>query len=176
MSSSTNQNARTLGLVSIGLIVGAALAIVVFMALPKSTGQSDNSVADSPPVRGAASTVREGKSQKGKVASIARIAELDDLAVIDSAFERNFNLHGLLMHADERQLKQYLTHSSEVDSATLRDQIQTALVQRLAESNPKDALKAIAQLPGVRANHWSQLFLESGRPKTSTGHLPKPSL
>lgn len=150
MSTFANQKAHTVGFVSLGVVVGAVLATFVCMALLSPNSQSANPIAESP-----SSSSDEGASQKGKkssktLASMSRIAELDDLSNIDSAFERTFNLHGLLMHADEGHLKNYLQRSSDIKNPTLRNQILAAVVQRLAESNPKDTLKAISELPDVQ--------------------------
>ena len=142
-----NQKVRTLGFVSLGVIVGAALSTLVCMVLLSPDTHSDSYVVDSPSVTDDENASLSKGLSESSVASMSRIADLDDLSEIESATERTFNLHGLLMHADESQLNSYLQQSAVMDRSALRDQIQSAVVQRLAESNPQATLKVIAGLP-----------------------------
>ncbi|MXW53093.1 MAG: hypothetical protein F4X44_02860 [Gammaproteobacteria bacterium] len=152
MSSSVSQKVRTVGFVAIGLVVGAVLATVVFMALPGSNDQLEESLVEGQPFSTDGNEVQTGAAKSGIQTSNAfgdfgAVGDLGDISTIESAFERTFKMHGFLMGADESQLNEHLTHSSEIATPSVRDEFQSAVAQRLAEFNPQRALKSIRSLP-----------------------------
>lgn len=148
-----NQKVRTFGFVTLGLVVGAVLATVVIMALPNSSSQAGKSLAEGQPPNSDGNLVNSSTTQNGgnespeAFAELGEISNLGEISLIQSSFERTFQLHGFLMGADESQLGEYLVQSSKMGTSPARDQIQSAVVQRLAEFNPQKSLKAVRALP-----------------------------
>lgn len=173
MSSSANQKVRTFGFVTFGLVVGAVLATAVFILLPNSNSQSGEPLAEGQPFSkdsndGQTRTNTSNFESVEGLGDFGEFGDLGDISVIESSFERNYKLHGFLMGADESQLVGYLTQSSEVDTPSVRDQFQIAVVQRLTEFNPQRALKSIRSLPnsqdqallGTVFGEWSRADLD----------------
>ena len=168
MSSSVNQKVRTLGFVAIGLVAGTVLATVVFMALPSSSNQSGESLADGQSFSSDANDEQTRVNKKSGVESSNDFGDLSDISTIESTFERSYKLHGFLMGADESQLIGYLTQSSNIAAPSVREQFQSAVAQRLAEFNPQSALKSIRSLTngqdqallGTVFGEWSRSDLD----------------
>lgn len=147
MNLSVSQNVRTVSLITLGVLGGAALATVVSFSIIRPNNDSEESVAKSPALSTDGNAIRDGESPRYDAGTTIVVGGLDDLAAIESTFERTYQLHGLLLAADENQLNNYLTESSDFESPTLREQVQSAVVQRLAELDPRSTLNAIAKLP-----------------------------
>lgn len=122
------------------------------MTLPSSNNPLGESLAEGQPFSTNGDEVQSGAAKSGIESTNAfgdfgEIGELGDISTIESAFERTFKMHGFLMGADESQLNEYLTQSSELATPSVRDEFQSAVSQRLAEFNPQRALKSIRSLP-----------------------------
>lgn len=173
MSSSVNQKVRTFGFVALGLIGGAVLATVVFMALPNSNKQSEESIAEGQPFSSDASVSQTSPKKSGTESSddfgdFGEIGDLGEISAIESPFERTYKLHGFLMGADESQLNEYLTQLADLDSSSVKNQVQSAVAQRLAEFNPEKTLKTVQSLSdgqgqgllGTVFGEWSRSDLD----------------
>ena len=74
--------------------------------------------------------------------TVRTVAELDSFL---GQFQRKFALHELLGNADEKTLRQYWEQSATIGS-TLREEIRTAIVQRLATIDPLAAWDLVKDL------------------------------
>lgn len=83
---------------------------------------------------------------------INTIADLENFERFDSVFERTFALRTLISDADEETLQQFLEESKNLNSVSLKDEIQDTIVQRIAINSPQSALKAVDELPTERRN------------------------
>lgn len=95
------------------------------------------------------------------------ISSIHDLEQIRSPFERSLALHLLLANANERKLIELFETTSDI-SPQKRQQVQSLILQRLAQFNPGDAYDQVRSLSGgssVRLiesifAEWSVLNLE----------------
>ena len=95
------------------------------------------------------------------------ISSIHDLEQIRSPFERSLALHLLLANANERKLIELFETTSDI-SPQKRQQVQSLILQRLAQFNPRDAYDQVRPLSGgssVRLiesifAEWSVLDLE----------------
>ncbi len=75
-------------------------------------------------------------------------ASLQDLSELQDAFQRNHELYAMIASVGEDELSNLLRQSNEIGHAERREQIQMALVRKLASTNPSSALGHIQELPG----------------------------
>lgn len=144
MKRSFVQNARTVGLISLGVIGGAAFATVVAISLMAPENMDEDALmSTSTPSLDSSAT---DTSTHGNYVDGVKISAPDELRTIESAFERSFQLHGLLMAADERELMEYLSTTADMEPLPFKNQVQTAVVQRLSEFNPQKTLQSVQKL------------------------------
>lgn len=129
--------------------IGAASAVYWLLVAPSnndqladtedqsSTVQIDNSVHEqSAPTDESSAAMRPKKV----------LSHLDDLDQFKSSFERGLALRSLLSNSDEDQVVKLLNQSEDLFSTNQRYGIQTVVVQRLAQLNPKRALRHLREM------------------------------
>lgn len=155
MSATAANRSRTLGLFTLGSLLGIAITLGVLLGLNAISNGSDTA-------NNTKSTAREGVNYSpGDVkrpnanATIDRERDLGLLKFLNqapSAFERTEALYSLLLSADETTLTGLLKQSNNIGSEHLQHKTQTAIVQRFAAVDFKLALSTIENLPRDRHN------------------------
>lgn len=99
-------------------------------------------------------------------------SRIEDLMLPDEPFARNVAIVSWILELDEQKVFDWLFQSSEATwkvPQSTRDRVQTLLVQRLATSNPKQALAfALARVDPIRKQLLSIVFSEWGTRDFST--------
>lgn len=94
---------------------------------------------------------------------------LDDVEQIKSAFERSVTLRNLLAKSDEDKVAKLFEQTLDAPRNSLRNGMQMAVVQRLAQLNPKRALRLLGEMdsqfyPGQYVDsvyqEWAQTNLD----------------
>lgn len=97
------------------------------------------------------------------------LGDLDDLDQFKSSFERGLALRNLLLNSDEAQVADLLNQSEDVFSNNQRSGIQTVVIRRFAQLNPKLALRHVremsernypARFVGVVYQEWAHSNLD----------------
>ena len=129
--------------------VGASGAVYWLIVLPDNQIQiasADAPIlphAEEPPAHEVADTNEVASSIQS---SISDVRNLDDLKRIESAFEQGLALRILLADSSEAQTAEFLAQSENMPSNSFRLSLQTAIVQRLAQFNPKRAVAHLREL------------------------------
>lgn len=76
-------------------------------------------------------------------------ASLKDLSELRDAFQRNHQLYSMLASVDEDELASLLRQSNEIEQPNRREQIQMAIVHKLASTDPSRALRHIQELSSL---------------------------
>lgn len=139
--------------------IGSASAVYWILVAPTSNDQLADDGAKSPSVQ--ASPVNYEKSTRKNVASAATpekivLQDLDDLDQIKSSFERGLALRNLLSNSDEAQVADFLTQSQDLFSNNQRYSIQNVVIRRLAQLNPKRALRHLREM---KERHYPGQFV-----------------
>lgn len=88
-------------------------------------------------------------------------ASLEDLSELQDAFQRNHELYAMIASVGEDELSNLLRQSNEIEHAKRREQIQLAIVRRIASIDPSSALRHTQELPGSsQSSLIYQLFRE----------------
>ena len=90
--------------------------------------------------------IRELRESHGTTSEV--VVSLNDLTQVHDAFQRNHELYSKLANIGEDELASLLRKSNEVEHVKHREQIQVAIVRKLASTNPSSALGHIQELPG----------------------------
>ena len=93
-----------------------------------------------------------GLEQRNQRSLIHRTPQeaLDELVQIDSNFRRTASLYTYLKKVHERDLIDLLRRTENIERASVRSDIQTVLVRKIASVDPKQALDWIIDVPKIR--------------------------
>ena len=161
-----NRNLNSVLLVTLSVIVGACFASAVIFVLynPVGDGGATRAVTNldqSEPTQ----SVQNGTTGDADEhdASLTRsvfvptnIQSLDELSEYRSPFDRGIALRGMLSNANEQQIIDLLEESKSIAPST-RAQVQSVILQRLAQLKPRNAL---SRLEGLNDQHTGE-FIES---------------
>ena len=75
---------------------------------------------------------------------------LDDLVNIDSIFQRTSSLYAYLASVNENDLLDLWNRTEDIKRTSIRSDIQTTIVRRIASNNPDQALNWINDVPRIR--------------------------
>lgn len=75
---------------------------------------------------------------------------LDELVKIESNFQRTASLYAYLTDVKESDLVNLLHHTESIDRASIRSNIQTIILRKIASVDPDQAVDWIADVPKVR--------------------------
>ena len=93
-----------------------------------------------------------------------RVNSIDDLEHFnrfDAHFERSLALQMLIADANESTLRRHLNRSKNLQSESLKEEVQDTVIQRIAVINPRSSLTLVEALPTHRRNALvSIVFLE----------------
>lgn len=146
--------------------IGAASGVYWLLVAPANNDQAREAKVQSSPVQtdtvAYEQPVRTDESSASNPTS-AVPSSLDDLDRIKSSFARSLALRNLLANSDETQVANLLNQSKDLFSNNQRYGIQTVVIRRLAQLNPKLALRHVremsernypAQFVGVVYEEW----------------------
>ena len=109
---------------------------------PRNSASQDDAIVDE------TNTVFLTRSGK----PVNTIVDLENFERFDSVFERTLALRTLVLAAAEETLQQYLEESKNMNSISLKEEVQDTIIQRIAINNPRSALKTVDELPIDRRN------------------------
>lgn len=119
------------GAFALGLVVGGGSESTSSGVSPRWT-DSDTFTRDDP-------NAVPGKQVQNTVQSVAELATRDRFS---SHFERSVALHDLIVGSDRMELLTHLGQSSQLGQS-LKDEVQRAIIQRLATIDPLNALETL---------------------------------
>lgn len=154
MNAIASGRVRSIGLVAVGIVVGASLSAFISIALLNGKGQSqDQTVRSESLGAGAAPGSRVvGDSALGALSASnsEAIRNLSDISSYPSDSDRKVLLHSLVGGANEAQLSDMLGQLDSIGSANQLEVAEKTLIQRLASLNPKRAMAYVNEQPGLR--------------------------
>ena len=118
---------------------------------PRNSASPDDAIPDQ---AGVVFLTRSGEP-------VNTIADLENFKRFDSVFERTLALRTLISDADEETLQQFLEESKNLNSVSLKDEVQDSIVQRIAINNPRSALKTVDELPSERRNALMSIVFQA---------------
>lgn len=155
----------------IGLVVGCVLATTIAVAsyslVTAKNYQQDHSSIDltSQLVRSSTPSEFDGESSTNSHADL----ELYQLTEFKNRANRTLALYSMLEHMDESTLNSLWQESKDLSTRSLRNEVEMAIVHRLATLEPRQILTEIVGYPTVRYHEllemvyeeWSQSDLEA---------------
>lgn len=129
--------------------IGSASAVFWILVAPTSKDQLADNGAQSPAIETESVVyARPDSTDESSTSSSTTVVlrSLDDLDQIKSSFERGLALRTLLSNSDEAQVADLLTQSQDLFSNNQRYSIQNVAIRRLAQLNPKRALRHLREM------------------------------
>lgn len=129
--------------------IGSASAVYWILVAPTSNDQLADDGSQTPSVQASPATYEKStRTDETSAATPEKIVlqDLDDLDQIKSSFERGLALRKLLSNSDEAQVANLLNQSHDLFSNNQRYSTQTVVIRRLAQLNPKQALRHLREM------------------------------
>ena len=127
-----------------------AVVVSVYVYLQFSPNANDRVNDASAQKSEASKTQRLEQSSQANLIHRTPQEALDELVQIDSNFRRTASLYTYLKKVDERDLIDLLRRTENIERASVRSDIQTVLVRKIASVDPKQALDWIIDVPKIR--------------------------
>ncbi|MCY4127791.1 MAG: hypothetical protein OXG15_00985 [Gammaproteobacteria bacterium] len=106
-------------------------------------------------------TPRFPEDTKLDLASYVRVQSIQDIAQLDSDFDRNTSLHLLLSRADVDEIERYIHQSMSIPSKNQRDSVLSTIFGRYASVDPNRALERVLALSQLDMSEKSNLIRSS---------------
>ena len=140
-------------LLSLGLAflvgIGAASTVYWLFAAPATSDQLTDSGVQSPAIETESVVYAQPASTNELSASNPTTVvprNLDDLEQVKSSFERGLTLRNLLAESDENKVVELFEQTQDAPRYSPFNGMQMAVVQRLAQLNPKRALRLLGEM------------------------------
>ena len=134
----------------LGCCATVAVAVSVFVYLHFSPNTNDRiNDASGPNIDASKANAQEQSDQANLIHRTPQEA-LDELVQVDSSFRRIASLYTYLKGIDERDLIDLLRRTENIERASVRSDIQTVLVRKIASVDSKQALNWIVDIPKIR--------------------------
>ncbi len=155
-SNSVSSRLRRVRVFLVGLTVGAVVAGVGLFFFV----DMQNSDASTPKTQSDASSQTD--AGRGFVGTSSQEIHLDVAQILEgnSSVGRAVMLQSLLARKSKRELQDLFSDVESVRPIEFRDEIQTASVRRLAQSNPKAAVELVSTLARIRRNRLTDIIFE----------------
>ncbi len=160
-------------------ISGISVCVAVMFGC-SGGGETDNSDAriDFGDSSGSATSTFEEGSNADRLSGIH---SLDDVATLKGGFAKRAALHSLLGRASEKEAFDLLKASAQLPGGNQRQWVESAIVRRLAATNPGQTLKQIESMPRHRHeslitttfSEWSQWNLDDAVASAKKLELPQ---
>ena len=134
----------------VGCCATVALTVSVFVFLHLSASANDRVNDSSAQESEALKTQGLEQSSQANLIHLTPQEALDEIVQIDSNFRRTASLYTYLKEVDERDLIDLLHRTENIERASVRSDIQTVLVRKIASVDPKQALDWIIDVPKIR--------------------------
>ena len=131
---------KTLSLISIGALIGAAL-VFIFQGAPLDHGAEINRPASLQQ----GLTLSPADIQAARESNFADVQEIQDLLALPTEFARLEATHALAGRSNADRLQKLIFDGDRISERTVRDSTLTILFKRLAEVDPQTAL-ALARI------------------------------
>ena len=163
MNAVASGRVRSIGLVAVGVVVGASLSAFILIALLNGKGQSQDETVRSESLGAGASpgprVVGDSALGASSASDSEAIGNLSDISKYPSDSDRKVLLHGLVAGANEAQLSEMLGQLDSIGSANQREVAEKTLIQRLASLNPKRAMNYVNEQPGLGRDRLTSTVL-----------------
>ena len=150
MTSSTSRRKRyALPALTFLLGIGFSLAVYWLLLAPNKSNQLQEAITEIPSKYDTSKTHDQHASAQAlgpDQSSSATPTSLSDIEQINSPFDRSLALRDLLANTDEEGAFDLLTQSLSLPSHPRSRELQTAIIQRLAQINPSRALTHATKL------------------------------
>ncbi|MYF38930.1 MAG: hypothetical protein F4219_09270 [Gammaproteobacteria bacterium] len=134
----------------VGCCATVAVAVSVFVYLHFSLNATDrDNETGAPNVDASNAKALEHSSQANLIYRTPQEA-LDELVKTESNFQRTASLYAYLKTVNERDLHDLLRRTENIERASVRSNIQTVVVRRVASVDPNQALDWITSVPKIR--------------------------
>ncbi|MXZ43600.1 MAG: hypothetical protein F4Z01_01270 [Gammaproteobacteria bacterium] len=147
-------------------------ALLVIAALVVATYLNGQNVAQSKSDSRGENSSRSSQIVKTASRAATHPVRIEDLEIPDEPFARNVAIASWILEIDENRLSDWLSQSIEATwkvPQSTRDRFQTLLIQRLATSNPEQAIAfALARADPIRTELLNAVFSEWGMKELST--------
>lgn len=134
----------------VGCCATVALTVSVFIFLHLSSSANDRVNDSSAQESEALKTQGLEQSSQANLIHLTPQEALDEVVQIDSNFRRTVSLYTYLKEVDERDLNDLLRLTDNIERASIRSDIQTVLVRKIASVDPAQALDWIIDVPKIR--------------------------
>lgn len=128
--------------------IGTACTVYWLHVAPATGDQPTDSGVQSPAIETESVVYAQpasiDESSTSKPASVP--SNLDEIEQIKSAFERSVSLRNLLAKSDEAKVAKLFEQTLDAPRNSIRNGMQMAVVQRLAQLNPKRALRLLGEM------------------------------
>ncbi|MXW52529.1 MAG: hypothetical protein F4X44_09080 [Gammaproteobacteria bacterium] len=148
---STRSKDRFAALLAVGFLIGVGSsceAYWLFLAAESNDKLADSVAPSSPTASELSTDDPRSPAEASNVSepSIATVRSLEDILRIKSLFEQQLALHIFLSELDEAEVDDLLTQTQDVFPEDHRNELQIAIVQRLASQNPNRALSRVLEM------------------------------
>lgn len=144
---------------AVGLVLATTIAIASYSLLETSNSRQESSydIAVQPVVT--ASTVNHDDDAISNSKQDESV-ELHQLAKFKKRSNRSLALYSMLEPMDSSSLRNLWQESNELTTRSLKDDVEIAIVQKLATLEPRDVLTEIASYPTVRYHEFLEVVYE----------------
>ena len=185
MKSSQKRNLNSVLLVTVSVIVGAcsATAVIFMLSAFRDAGNATGSDTNLEQPRPNQSVHNEKVADDGErhvpstrpLSTSKSLQSLEDLKQFESPFERRNALRSMLSEANAQQVLDLFEESLKISPLT-PTQVQSVILQRLAQLNPRNALTRLnelnvqykGELIGSIFSEWSRINLEEAVAQASS--------
>lgn len=136
--------------VIVGCCATVAVAVSVFVYLHFSPNANDRVNETSGPNIDASKANAQEHSDQANLIHRSPQEALDEFVKIDSNFQRTASLYTYLKTVNESDLNDLLRRTENIGRASVRSNIQTVLVRKIASVDPDQALDWITGVPKIR--------------------------
>ena len=125
-----------------------AVAVVVYLFFNSHMGIQSGDVSKGQPDT---SKTQRTEADNRAISDYKSPAEaVNELAKIDSVFQRTASIYKYLADVDNNELVDLLSRSEAIERNSIRTSIQTPVIRKLTTVNPDEALRWIADIPKLR--------------------------
>ena len=134
----------------VGCCATVVVAVSVFVYLHISPNTSDRVNETSGPNTDASKANAQEQSSQTSLIHRTPQEALDELVKIESNFQRTASLYTYLKELNVQDLNDLLRRTENIERASVRSNIQTVVVRRVASVDPNQALDWITSVPKIR--------------------------
>lgn len=160
MKARTNATNWTL-LCVFGLVMAIGTFALSYLLFKTGVLDPNNTTRNSDPHEGSITSTSDTIYFTPSGKRVNSIDDLEHFNRFDAHYERSLALQMLIADANESTLRRHLNRSKNLQSESLKEDVQDSIIQRIAVINPRSALTLVEELPTHRRSALvSIVFLE----------------